>query len=794
MKDVESKILAAVEEMGMLEKKLGVRRQLEHLKTEVEKRRSAKESLDGKMAEFKSHFEESILAYRRLLPFKDELKEYDRQLQDIAEASKENAALDKKLFDANKEIEEQLRILSEWLKEEVSENDFVDHLEAFRGKVMDLEAQKNQTESAQKQILAQLKTVFSSSFLKQEQQLFSEQGQNEMLVLKLQTRMEAATVKFATYVKAESIDEHNIEEKRKSQQELIGELAKIQLAVKERMEQFELLAKLTASNEKQSKGYVELQKDLAQAQKDLNAKEQGFKMAEEARRKMLSEQSFEEYRKRLVEGDPCPLCGSADHPYVHHYAQDLGVAESRYVEAERALVKAREDEQELKLSNNNVEKELGYLKEKIDASGLRSKDLDQSIRVFATRIGLQDFEHESSVELLLTSCKTDLGKLVDYQSFLSARPLFEQALEGMKTYDQKCKDLLMQEKAVIKLYGGKDIQHDCRQKRAGLDQAIRIRQETEQSLSGCKLRLDKYENLSKEILSRISAPIGDLGYQTVESASAAMLEETVYLKLIEQQHSIDNELTAAAELLLADEEKFLNEQGNDDSDFDDRTGAGRIVELTHSVELFRKNEEDIKLGIRTDLENRKELEEGGKEMADMKLQMRPWELLNALIGDATGNKFNEFAQKLTLQHLLRFCNLRLKKLHSRYELSMPEADEDDDLVVTDRFMGDERRSVKTLSGGETFIISLALALGLSDLASRDIRIDSLFVDEGFGTLDSETLEEAITTLEQLQAEYNKTVGIISHVESLKERIYTQVRLEKQQSGYSILSIHPKANP
>jgi exonuclease SbcC len=106
-------------------------------------------------------------------------------------------------------------------------------------------------------------------------------------------------------------------------------------------------------------------------------------------------------------------------------------------------------------------------------------------------------------------------------------------------------------------------------------------------------------------------------------------------------------------------------------------------------------------------------------------------------------------------------------------------------------MGHERRSVKTLSGGETFIISLALALGLSDLASRDIRIDSLFVDEGFGTLDSETLEEAITTLEQLQAEQSKTVGIISHVESLKERIYTQVRLEKQQSGYSVLSIHPK---
>jgi exonuclease SbcC len=98
--------------------------------------------------------------------------------------------------------------------------------------------------------------------------------------------------------------------------------------------------------------------------------------------------------------------------------------------------------------------------------------------------------------------------------------------------------------------------------------------------------------------------------------------------------------------------------------------------------------------------------------------------------------------------------------------------------------------VRSLSGGETFVLSLALALGLSDLASRDIKIESLFVDEGFGSLDPETLEEAMSTLEQLQNESNKMVGIISHVESLKERIYTQIRLEKSNSGFSTLTIFP----
>jgi exonuclease SbcC len=117
---------------------------------------------------------------------------------------------------------------------------------------------------------------------------------------------------------------------------------------------------------------------------------------------------------------------------------------------------------------------------------------------------------------------------------------------------------------------------------------------------------------------------------------------------------------------------------------------------------------------------------------------------------------------------------------------------DADIEVEDSFMAFERRSVKTLSGGETFMVSLAMALGLSDLASKDIRIESLFIDEGFGTLDPDTLEDAITTLEQLQSESNKLVGIISHVDSLKERIYTQLIIEKQNNGYSKMTITPQA--
>ena len=165
-----------------------------------------------------------------------------------------------------------------------------------------------------------------------------------------------------------------------------------------------------------------------------------------------------------------------------------------------------------------------------------------------------------------------------------------------------------------------------------------------------------------------------------------------------------------------------------------------------------------------------------------------WELLCKYIGDAQGKTFSTFAQGLTLKKLIVLANERLRKLNDRYLLDIPLEEEDDDLIIIDIYLGEERRSVRTLSGGETFIVSLALALALSDLASKNVKIESLYIDEGFGSLDPEALDVAISTLEQLQVESNKTIGIISHVESLKERIETQIQLEKNSSGFSKIII------
>ncbi|MEJ5027910.1 AAA family ATPase [Comamonas sp. MYb69] len=164
-----------------------------------------------------------------------------------------------------------------------------------------------------------------------------------------------------------------------------------------------------------------------------------------------------------------------------------------------------------------------------------------------------------------------------------------------------------------------------------------------------------------------------------------------------------------------------------------------------------------------------------------------WQRLDGLIGSAKGDKFRKFAQGLTLDHLLALANGHLARLHGRYLLQRKTTGELE-LDIVDSWQGDVARDTRTLSGGEAFLVSLALALALSDLVSSKTSIDSLFLDEGFGTLDGDTLEVALTALDTLNAS-GKMIGIISHVEALKERIPAQIRVEKGAGiGYSRLEL------
>ncbi len=210
----------------------------------------------------------------------------------------------------------------------------------------------------------------------------------------------------------------------------------------------------------------------------------------------------------------------------------------------------------------------------------------------------------------------------------------------------------------------------------------------------------------------------------------------------------------------------------------DQQKAANAVVLAQRARV----EEDI----RRDDETRALREHRAEAIERARDQLRYWRWLHELIGSHDGGKFRRFAQGLTLDLLVRHANRHLARLSERYRLQRAEGAELS-LNVVDQYQAGSLRPITSLSGGESFLTSLALALGLSDLAGRNVRIDSLFVDEGFGSLDADTLDIAVAALDTLRTS-DKMIGIISHVELLKERISTQIRVEKMPGGVSSITV------
>lgn len=162
------------------------------------------------------------------------------------------------------------------------------------------------------------------------------------------------------------------------------------------------------------------------------------------------------------------------------------------------------------------------------------------------------------------------------------------------------------------------------------------------------------------------------------------------------------------------------------------------------------------------------------EIDSQREHVRTWGALESLIGSSDGKRFRVFAQGLTLELLLDHANVQLESLAPRYELRRVPGKELA-IIVIDRYMGDEVRGIKSLSGGETFLVSLALALALGSITARRVPVYSLFIDEGFGGLDGESLEIALAALESLH-ESGRHVGVVSHVAALSERFAARVEV------------------
>jgi exonuclease SbcC len=162
-----------------------------------------------------------------------------------------------------------------------------------------------------------------------------------------------------------------------------------------------------------------------------------------------------------------------------------------------------------------------------------------------------------------------------------------------------------------------------------------------------------------------------------------------------------------------------------------------------------------------------------------------WKRLNDIFGSADGKRFKQITQSYILMQLLENANYYLRQFTTRYELTAQPGSLV--ILITDREDNDVSRPSNTLSGGESFMVSLALALGLSSLNRNSFTPDTLFIDEGFGTLSSDSLNTVIETLEVLHSMGNRRVGIISHVNELHERIATRIEVKKR-AGVSEIKI------
>jgi len=185
--------------------------------------------------------------------------------------------------------------------------------------------------------------------------------------------------------------------------------------------------------------------------------------------------------------------------------------------------------------------------------------------------------------------------------------------------------------------------------------------------------------------------------------------------------------------------------------------------------------------------NNLNLEKSKQKIAEKEKQQimsDKWKRLDNLIGSADGKKFRNYAQALTFENLIALTNKQLQKMSERYLLKrIGDLSNPFELLVIDKFQNCAERTAQNLSGGEKFIVSLSLALGLANMASRNVRIDTMFIDEGFGTLDSDYLDVALTALSSLQSE-GKLIGVISHLSELKERIATHITVTSVGNGRS----------
>lgn len=750
------------------------------LEKEVDELQQKSQAFEKSLGVFQQKHQEKMLLHAKTQSVADDLVEWKNNQLKQNEISSRIIQLENTLKTT---LENQINSLSEASKlthENLSVENAKDELEKFRKEVNSLQNQLNELRSSYQANFRNLEQITKSEGILLTQK---DPGEIKLIIEKQQQEWATQLAKLKDSLAGidlnhlnesniddyvlQAVDEKNTAEKK---QHIEQKLKEFSTAIPSYSKEIEVLEKtLTSQSHRKEVLKISIEnEDLKLANYMLKAK-------------------YSEDRTNLVEGEECPLCGSTSHP----------LANDVVVSAEKSSI-----ENELKKLKNElstIEKEFTSTTSKLEVN---KNKLDQTqSQIDNLKIELTRLEDTSkSKNSLLVSLKANKSwdELITYLKHikveLQTKNQLEKSLEkvaswleltdGLKENFFKGKEILATKNS---LFEGEDVDTKVNELQAKLlqnqTQERQLKEQIESYQNDNKIVSSTIENIEKHLLPEIT----ELGFLSIQDAIDSRMKENEFQQLQKEENDLKQKLVQLKNNIEVSNKRIENLTSKlsieDSAKFEEEK-----IEILKRIEELETSLSEIQRTLKNQQEYRQKIKELENRILDTREKNEKWLLLDDIIGDATGKKFNDFAQDLSLRYLLQMANKRLKQLSERYQIDIPQPKEGSDLIAVDYDMGGERRSVKTLSGGETFVVSLALALSLSDLASQNVQIQSLFIDEGFGTLDPETLDQTLDTLERLQAETNKTIGIISHVDALKERIQTQIRLHKNGQGYSSLEV------
>ena len=522
---------------------------------------------------------------------------------------------------------------------------------------------------------------------------------------------------------------------------------------------------------------------------DASALDKQIEKLRQEREQLLIEQArleasgnIKDLRGRLQDGQPCPVCGSTHHPFVNQapvapvstltlQLQDLSNKKETYIAHTRHLAR--------------LQQQLLQLHKELADSEAACKDMIGKQQLSVSRQEREEtIVKEQSVQLTQSLSAADLlfGNGEWQKAWLRNPETFRKTLTDFARQwhenTEKLHQLERQESAQ---------KAECESLASFLPSLEKQAEESGQLHEKNRAAFSSLQAERKKLLNGRSADSVEQEYirrmeelkERLKKLSATQTEQS---GIADQTRGIADQIAKDLTEASADLPRRKAALDKWTADYLDSSG-GEPLEVILS--RYTQEKTELAFRLRTQTENKAKVSGLQEELNVRRTESERWAKLNELAGSADGAKFRRIAQGYTLDILLNYANVQLRELTRRYRLErVPETLA---LQVIDRDMCDEVRTVHSLSGGESFLVSLALALGLSSLSSNRMRVESLFIDEGFGSLDAETLRVAMDALESLRTQGRK-IGVISHVQEMTERIPVRICVNRAGNGRSFLEV------